>query len=148
MAIGTTAALLIGSGLAAGAQAYGAHKQASAAKDATRAQTAANDAALAYAREQEARNRADYERALAQWNAGRASLLERYGVSVPALTAPQATSGAGFRATAPLSPGALVSAGTAQIPNQTLAGIMAEREAAMTRPGRWNDWESYGLQQA
>lgn len=151
MAIATTTALLIGAGIAAGTQVYGAQKASQASKEATKAQTASSDEALRYAREQEAIRRADYERALAEWQAGRNTLLQRYGVSVPELSTPRAP----LTTTPASQPGAVPRAtvGNSNLLRTapTLAALMSqgERQASPYDPyNKWNDWESYGLPSA
>ena len=65
-------------------------------------QLAANEEALAYEQEQEARRRQDWEQAMAQYTAGRNQLLARYGVAVPGGGgAPQGPPGAVPRGIAP-----------------------------------------------
>lgn len=139
----------------AGAAIYGAKKQADASKEAVKAQTASSDEALRYAKEQEALRRADYERAYAEWQAGRNALLNRYGVSVPSVP----------RAAPPSSaPGAVPRTGEAPAAggpfnlraNPNLAAVMAARNATnptadsprLMEPTEWNDWNRYGLRSA
>lgn len=137
----------------------GAIVQSRATNKATQASTKSNDAALAYAKEQEAIRRADYERALAEWQAGRQALLSRYGVSVPAYSAPRpptlaapssgAPSIAALPAAAREGTRTFFSDGSSPlIPRgQNLAGAVAAN-AASVQPERWNDWRSYGLPSA
>ena len=94
--VGTTAAIIMAASAAttAGAQVYSAKKQSSAARDATRAQTASTDAQLQYLREQSAR---EEQTGRAQWDADQALrapyraasaqvLSSVTGVPVPAYT--------------------------------------------------------------
>lgn len=146
-------------GLPAAAAVTGAVLQSRATNKATKASTESNDAALAYAKEQEAIRRADYERALAEWQAGRQALLSRYGVSVPAYSAPRpptlAAPSSGAPSVAALPAAAregvrtFFSDGSSPlIPRgQNLAGAVAA-DAASVQPERWNDWRSYGLPSA
>jgi hypothetical protein len=78
MPIATTAAILLaaGAGATAGASIYGAKKQAGAAREAAQIQGRAAEQQLAFERENEARRRAEYDRAeeqaRAQWMAEQA----------------------------------------------------------------------------
>lgn len=72
------AAAAIGGAAALG----GSYLQSRASNKATKAQQQANDKALQHAQQQEALRRADYERAYAQWQAGRNQLLQRYGLPI------------------------------------------------------------------
>lgn len=171
MAVATGTAMLIGAGLSAAGAGYAAKKQSDAAKDATRAQTSANDAALAYAKEQDAQRRADYERAYAEWQAGRQALLQRYGVSVPEVSGPRLAPSLAGPPTAAAPGGgplnirgnfiqnsphlaALIASpqapeGAPLIPRgQNLAAVGAAPTAQGEPYERWNDWRSYGLPSA
>jgi len=118
MSVATSTAIIIGSGIAAGTQIYGAHKAASAAKKASEQQQAAAHEAIAYA---EPRYQQALQIAQQQAELGRAG-LQPYNAagtsSMTALTAllglPAAASGGGMnRATAMPPPG---SAGPLQPP--------------------------------
>ena len=49
---------------------------------ATKAQTKANDQALAYQRQQDTMSRADWNKAMQAWEANRNQLLQRYGIPI------------------------------------------------------------------
>lgn len=122
-----------------------------AANKATSAQSQANTQALDYAKQQEQQRRADYERALSEWESGRNALLQRYGVSVPALSTPRPPMMAtGTPAAAPATGGGF---------GENIAAILEAKARQSQGPGqtaevqsspyyKWNDWEKYGLRQA
>jgi len=155
MAIATGTALLIGAGIEAGTKVFGAKKEADAAKEATKASAAGNDAALQFAKEQEAQRRADYERAMNDYYANRSVLAQRYGIALPARAPAQpygATSPAAaapsFAASNPGMFGDRVAAYRASLQGGTLADVAANRQVQADQMSNWNDWRSYGLPSA
>jgi len=87
MAIATGTALLIGAGLAAGGKVAGSAIQSRASGRATEAGLEANQEALDYRREQDARAEAAYEEQWRAREADRRLLLQRYGIDVASLPA-------------------------------------------------------------
>jgi len=153
MAIATGTALLIGAGISAAASAYGAKKQSDANKDATKAASAGNTAALDYTKEQETARRADYDKATQAyqrqweaWNAQRMALLQRYGVDVSGMQAqPQQSPNAApsLMGGGRVDPRTANAIGAAAQGGQTVADILGRGQ-----PGKWNDWEAQGLYSA
>jgi len=151
MAIATGTALLIGAGISAAASAYGAKKQSDANKDATRAASAGNTAALDYTKQQEATRRADYDKATelwkAQWNAWngqRMAYLQRLGVDVSGMQAPpmqSPTAAPSLMGGGRVDPRTANAIGAAAQGGQTVADILGRG----AEPSNWNDWKQYGL---
>lgn len=136
--------VVVAAGITAAGALGGAALASRSANKASEASTKANDAALAYAKEQEAQRRADYERAYAEWQAGRQALLSRYGISVPSSSAPRigAPTGGVPGMNAPAASAPLIPRG------QNLAAVGAAPTAQGEPYERWNDWRSYGLPSA
>lgn len=133
-----------------------------AAKEAAKMQLQSNREALAFSREQEATRKANYDRAYGIWDASRQELMRRYGIALPASTAPtMAAPGAAqptltrdavrdFRASsspAEFIHGARRLAGGAGLEAMQPAG-RSLGQIAQPPPepqGEWNDWRRYGL---
>lgn len=113
---------------------------------ATEAQERANQQALAFSREQEATRKANYDRAYGMWDASRQELMRRYGITLPASTAPTLTAPGAAQASPAGTLGAAVRRPPAQMPTGQTLGQIAQVQAPPEEPqGEWNDWRRYGL---
>lgn len=115
-----------------------AKMQANAQNKATRSQEKSTREALQFEREQEAARKANYDRAYGMWDASRQELMRRYGITLPASTAPN-----------PLQPTGAGSGDTAlKAPeNQVIrphSGGVTIRDLAQEIPD-WSDWGRYNL---
>ena len=97
--------VVIAGGIAAAASLAGSAMASRSAGKATKAQSDANNQALAFQKEQDAKGRADWTRAMQAWETNRNALLQRYGISIP-----QAQAQAPYQRVAnqaPMGPGAV-----------------------------------------
>jgi hypothetical protein len=145
--------VVIAAGIAAAGTLGGAALASRSSNKATDASSKANAEALAYTKEQETTRRADYaqaqqayQRQWEAWNAQRMALLQRYGVDVSGMQAPQT------QLTMP--PNAQPLMGGGRIDPRTANAVGAAAQGGHTvadilgrgaDPSQWNDWKQYGL---
>ena len=122
---------------------------------ATKAASQSNTAALDFTKAQEADRRAEYDKATQAyqrqweaWNGQRMALLQRYGVDVSGMQAPQLPGGQPQGSGRPslmgdgrTDPRSANIYGTAALQGQTVADILGRG----AEPSNWNDWKQYGL---
>jgi len=163
MAIATGTALLLGAGAAAAGQVGGAAIASRASGKATEAGLEANQEALDYRREQDARAEAAYEEQWRAREADRRLLLQRYGIDVASLPAapagppggapgavPRGPGGVGPGPTGRIGPGAPMgrpTPGPVRGADLSLGELASGPAGSAARPqlGAWNDWARMGL---
>lgn len=123
-----------------------------AAKEAAKMQLQSNREALAFSREQEATRKANYDRAYAIWDASRQELMRRYGITMPASSAPTLTASGAPSGGSGAMPGGsgVVStnrppANTGGVPSGGGATLRDIAQPTARPAGSWNDWNRYGL---
>lgn len=132
--------------IGAGGNIVGGILQSRATNKATEASERANREALAFSREQEATRKANYDRAYGIWDASRQELMRRYGITLPASTAPTLTAPGAAQPASAGTLGAAVRRPPAQMPTGQTLGQIAQVQAPPEEPqGEWNDWRRYGL---
>lgn len=139
----------LGSGLITGpATIVSGIMQSRSQNKATEAQERANQAALAFSREQEAaaqgrygQSKAQYDQQVADWYAARNALLGRYGVDISLGKGGMPAMGAVPPAQAP---GAAPRGAMARLPGKLQGATLGE--IATSEPARdWADWSRYNL---
>jgi len=147
------AAVVVPALITAAGAAGGAYLQSRASNKATDASSRANAEALAYTKEQETARRADYaqaqeayQRQWEAWNAQRMALLQRYGVDVSGMQAPQTQltmppNAQSLMGGGRIDPRTANAVGAAAQGGQTVADILGRG----ADPSQWNDWKQYGL---
>jgi hypothetical protein len=145
--------VVIAAGIAAAGTVGGAYLASRSSNKATDASSKANAEALAYTKEQEAGRRAEYEKATQAyqrqweaWNAQRMALLQRYGVDVSGMQAPQTSltmppNAQSLMGGGRIDPRTANAVGVAAQGGQTVADILGRG----ADPSQWNDWKQYGL---
>ena len=146
----------VGPAIGAGGQVAAGALGGKAAKEAGKTQLQGQREALAYQREQQAKEEARYNQALQLWNASRKVLAERYGLPLdegifmgsqgapsspgpsPGLVGPQSNAAA----PASLATGGYTGAGGPM--GSTLGDFLQQSPAGLED---WNNWSKYGLRQ-
>ena len=110
---------IAGAGIQAAGQLAGSLISARSSNKATKAQAGSNAAALAFQKQQDARSRADWDRAMKAWEVNRFDLMRRLGIPIPegqfqggslglgqgvAQAAPQMTQQMGYPGINPMQP--------------------------------------------
>lgn len=139
----TDYAPVIGQGIQAAGQLFGAYMASRGQNKATQASSQATAAALQFQREQEARRKAEYDKAMQAyeakwnaWNATRTALLQRYGVDVGSASPTMAAPGSNVMG--------VTSGGSSVAPfaGASLGDIITQGAAPQSA---WNEWSEYGL---
>ena len=128
---------IIAAGISAAGALGGAALSSRSANKAADTQVQAGREALAWEKEKEARRRADWEKGMQIWSAGRQALAQRYGLDLGDVMPSEAGA-------APM--GAAVPPGVAQRPMPT-PGAMAQGGPGPADLGSTFDWRRYNLGQ-
>jgi hypothetical protein len=117
------------------------------AKAAAQSQERSSAAALDFAKEQERTRQANFQRAYDIWDRSRQALLDKYGIVLPAGSAPQPGGAPGGpaapRGGVALAPAQMASAAPAgAVPqNASLAELLGDKGNL----GTWNDWSKISV---